>query len=175
MDVTFREVQYMRRVWWVMLLVGGAAALNWWGFYQQIILGRPWGNNPAPDWMMWLIWLTIGIGLPLFFWLLRLIITVRADGVFIHFYPLHRRLIPCAEIAQVVPRTYNPIGEFGGWGIRGLSTKSRKMAYNISGREGVELVLVDGRIVLLGSQKAQELALAIDAACPRPADTASIE
>ncbi|HID51899.1 MAG TPA: hypothetical protein EYP41_07680 [Anaerolineae bacterium] len=62
MNVTFREVQYIRRVWWVMLLVGGIAALMWWGFWQQIILGQPWGNNPAPDWMMWLLWLFIGLG-----------------------------------------------------------------------------------------------------------------
>ncbi|HIP70981.1 MAG TPA: hypothetical protein EYH05_06255 [Anaerolineae bacterium] len=162
MNVTFREVQYIRRVWWVMLLVGGIAALMWWGFWQQIILGQPWGNNPAPDWMMWLLWLFIGLGMPLFFWIMKLIVEVRPDGVSIRFYPLTRRLIPYDQIAQVTPREYSPIKEYGGWGIRGIPSKSQKMAYNVSGKEGVELVLGDGRTVMLGSQKAQELALAID-------------
>ena len=61
--VIFREVQYMRRVWWILLLVLGVTAMMWWGFSQQIILGEPWGNNPSPDWMMWLLWLIFGIGL----------------------------------------------------------------------------------------------------------------
>ena len=162
MDVTFREVQYIRRVWWIMLLVVGMAALMWWGFWQQIILGQPWGSNPAPDWMMWLLWLFVGVGMPVFFWIMKLVVEVRPDGVSIRYYPLTRRLIPYDQIAQVTAREYSPIGEFGGWGIRGIPSKSKKIAYNISGSEGVELMLVNGRTVMLGSQKAQELALAID-------------
>ena len=162
METTFREVQNMRRVWWAMLLVGGVVALMWWGFWQQIVWGRPWGSNPAPDWMMWLLWLFVGIGLPLFFWIMKLVVEVRSDGVFIRFFPLTSRLIPYDQIAQVTAREYSPIGEFGGWGIRGIPSKSKKIAYNINGNEGVELMLEDGRTVMLGSQKAQELALAID-------------
>ncbi|HID51898.1 MAG TPA: hypothetical protein EYP41_07675 [Anaerolineae bacterium] len=93
---------------------------------------------------------------------MKLIVEVRPDGVSIRFYPLTRRLIPYDQIAQVTPREYSPIKEYGGWGIRGIPSKSQKMAYNVSGKEGVELVLGDGRTVMLGSQKAQELALAID-------------
>ncbi len=164
MKTTFREVQYIRWVWWVMLLVGGVTALMWWGFWQQIILGQPWGSNPAPDWMMWLLWLFVGIGFPVFFWIMKLIVEVRQDGVSIRYYPLTHRLIPYDQIAQVTAREYSPIKEYGGWGIWGIPSKSQKMAYNISGKEGVELTLADGRTVMLGSQKAQELALAIDLA-----------
>ena len=35
------------------------------------------------------------------------------------------------------------------------------VAYNVSGDKGVELTLADGRKVMIGSQKAEELALAI--------------
>ena len=58
----FREVQYIRSVWWIMLLVYAIAALMWWGLSEQIILDQPWGSNPGPDWMIWLFWIFIGIG-----------------------------------------------------------------------------------------------------------------
>ena len=156
--VHFREVQYMRHVWWVMLLVLGIAALMWWGFVQQIIFGVPWGNNPSPDWMMWLLWLIVGIGLPLAFYWMRLIVEVLDDRIFIHYVPLLKSDIPLAEIEVVEARTYQPIREFGGWGIR---RRSGRRAYNVSGDQGVEVTLQDGRKIMIGSQKAEELALAI--------------
>ncbi len=152
----------MRRVWWVMLLVLGIAALMWWGFIQQILLGQPWGSNPGPNWMMWLFWLFFGIGFPLFFYFLKLIVTVQAEGIQIRYSPITSRLIPYNEIEQVTAREYNPIREYGGWGVRGIPGKTKKIAYNISGKEGVEITLNDERIVMIGSQKAQQLALAID-------------
>jgi hypothetical protein len=143
-----------------MLLVYGVTALIWWGFIQQIILGLPWGNKPAPDWMMWIIWLIFGIGFPVVFNLMRLIVEIYDDRVDIRFAPIHSRKIPSINIVAVDARNYSAIKEYGGWGIRGFSS-SRKMAYNIRGNEGVELTLRDGRLVLIGSQQADNLAEAI--------------
>ena len=156
--IHFREVQYMRRVWWVMLLVLGIAALMWWGFIQQIFFGIPWGNNPSPDWMMWMLWLIFGIGFPFAFYRMGLIVEVLDDKILIRYVPLIRNEILLSEIEEVEARTYQPLREFGGWGIRGLSSKR---AYNVSGDQGVELTMEDGRKVMIGSQKAEELALAI--------------
>ena len=158
---TFREEQNFRRVWWVMLLVIGLAAMMWWGFYQQIILGEPWGDNPGPDWFMWLFLLLFGIGLPAFFWWLKLMVEVRTDHVQIHYWPLAKLTIPFSDIERIQARTYSPMKEYGGWGIR-RGWSSKKMAYNVSGNQGVELFLKDGRRVMIGSQKAQELAMAIE-------------
>jgi hypothetical protein len=158
--VRFREEQAFRKLW-IWLLIGGIAALQWWGFIQQILLGQPWGDNPSPDWMMVLFWLVFGIGFPIFFLYLRLIVTVTDQAIEIYFRPLTRRTIPFAEIAKVEARTYAALGEFGGWGIRGLGSKR---AYNVSGNQGVELILTDGRKVMIGSQQADKLALAIDTA-----------
>ena len=157
---SFREEQVFRQ-WWIWLLIGLVAALQWWGFVQQIVLGQPWGDNPAPDWMMVLLWLLIGIGLPLFFVYLKLVITVTDEAIVIHYRPLTRRTIQIADVAHVEARTYSPLREYGGWGIRGLGSKK---AYNVSGDRGVELTLEDGRKVLIGSQRADALADAIAAA-----------
>jgi hypothetical protein len=156
--VRFREEQRFRTPW-LWLVIGLVAGLQWWGFYQQILLGKPWGNNPAPDWMMVLLWLAFGIGLPVLFFIFELAVTVNASSVDIRFSPLLQRTIPLTEIVKAEARTYAPLREYGGWGIR-VGWSGRK-AYNISGNDGVELTLRDGSKIMIGSQRSQELAQAI--------------
>jgi len=53
-------------------------------------------------------------------------------------------------------RGYSPISEYGGWGMRySLSGKGR--ALNVSGRTGVQLVFKDGKKLLIGTQKADDI------------------
>ncbi len=159
-SVAFREVQRFRQ-WWVWLLVYGCAALTWYGFIQQIVLGQPFGTNPAPDWMMWLIWLACGFGLPAFFHALKLVTEVREDHIYIRYVPVLTRTIPFEEIESYAVRKYNPIREYGGWGIRGWG--GGKRAYNVSGNQGVDLTLRSGKEILIGSQKPKELAQVLPA------------
>ena len=158
-ELVYQEVQKMRQVTWIMLIVFGIALLIFWGFVQQIILGEPWGTNPAPDWMMWLLLVAFGFGLPLFFLRLQLVLGVYTDHILIDYRPLTRREIPFSEINQAKARRYDPIREYAGWGIKGWS--SQKVAYNVKGKVGVELILHDGRRIMLGSQNAPQLELAI--------------
>ena len=158
--VLFREEQRFRQSW-IWLLILFVAGLQWWGFIQQIIFGQPWGDNPAPDWMMILFWLLFGIGMPAFFVYLRLIVTVTDAAVIIHFRPLTRRSIPLTDIASVEAETYSPLRSYGGWGIRGLN---KNRAYSISGNQGVALILNNGDRILIGSLRAEEMALAIETA-----------
>lgn len=155
----YREEQRFRQ-WWLWILVVGPAALAWWPFVEQIIRGERVGQNPAPDWLVWVIWLLIGIGLPLLFGLVALVLQVTVDEVVVNYRPFKRRVIPFSDIAQAQVRTYNAVKEYGGWGIKGWSKEN--VAYNVSGNRGVELTLRSGSRVMLGSQKADELAAAIN-------------
>jgi hypothetical protein len=90
----------------------------------------------------------------------RLDVTVTAEAVEIRFAPFHRRTrrIPVTDITDARRRHDRPLAEYGGWGIRlGLSGT----AYNVSGSEGVQLVLTSGRRILIGSQRSGELEAAI--------------
>jgi hypothetical protein len=87
---------------------------------------------------------------------------VREDGLHVQYFPFHpsARRIAFEELESAEARTYDPIREYGGWGLRGAS---RDAALNVSGNRGVQLVFRDGRRLLIGSQRAEELETAIRA------------
>jgi hypothetical protein len=145
---------------WVWVLIYGLTAYIWYTFAQQMLFGNPIGNNPASDWFISLYWVLFGLGMPAFIFGLRLVVAVHPGGVRIEYLPLLRREIPFEQIERAAARRYHPIREYGGWGIRGLPFM-KCIAYSTSGSQGVELLLKDGRLVLLGSQDADALAAAI--------------
>jgi len=156
--VLFSEEQRFGQ-WWVWVLVFAVAVVEWLGFIIQIILGRPFGNNPAPDWVVWLLLILVGILLPWFFLSCRLTTKVRIDRIEVRFRPFRARVIPMREVKSYAVREYRPIAEYGGWGIRWSAKHG--MAYNVSGNRGVQLVLTDEKRVLIGSKRPEELAAAL--------------
>ena len=108
---------------------------------------------------MWLLWLLIGIVLPLLFYYMGLVVEVHGDQLLIRYVPLLQRSIDWDEITVVSVQTYQPIRQFGGWGIR---SHGHHLAYSVKGDHAVELTLNDGHRILIGSQKPQDLALAIE-------------
>ncbi|OGL48104.1 MAG: hypothetical protein A2161_12740 [Candidatus Schekmanbacteria bacterium RBG_13_48_7] len=156
--VIFSEIQRFDQVWiWIPIIF--IAGSMWMGFIIQIILGSKLGSKPAPDIVVIIIWILIGIILPFLFFKIKLVTEVRDDGLYIKF---HRHIkYSFNEIKTYEACTYRPIREYGGWGIRyGLKGK----AYNVKGNRGVQLELTNGKRILIGSQKPEELVMAIDSA-----------
>ena len=56
-------------------------------------------------------------------------------------------------------RTYSSFKEYGGWGVR--SSRSNGRAYNAYGDQGVQLIAGDKDLILIGSQRPEELLTAI--------------
>ncbi|MBS3975551.1 MAG: hypothetical protein KGZ75_02275 [Syntrophomonadaceae bacterium] len=163
--IFFREVQRFRQplIW---LLIVPIILLQWWGAFQQLILKKPFGTNPAPDAMLLIFWLLFGIGLPILFLALRLETEVRRDGFYFRFYPLHisYRKLAFKELQSYQAVKYSPLRDYLGWGIR-YGPKGK--AYNVSGNKGLRVKLQNGKEVLFGSQKPDELVMAIEAARER--------
>ncbi|MCA9859623.1 MAG: hypothetical protein KC438_07870 [Thermomicrobiales bacterium] len=158
----YTETQRLRQP--IAILPIALAALICWGIFgQQIVRGKPVGDDPMPDWAAWLLTALIGVGLPLFFLWFRMETTVSSDRIEIRMAPFSHRVIRPSEIAGASARTYRPLREYGGWGIRGFSSNR---AYNINGNQGVQLVLTDGKRVLIGTQKPDELEAAITSILP---------
>ena len=165
---SFQEVQRFTQRWvWILLMIImlGLVIIFGYGFIEQLVFGIPWGDRPVSDSTL----LMIGTAIILFtvsmiylFYSLRLITEIRKDGVYIRFYPFRSKIIPYKAITTCEARTYKPLAEYGGWGIKyGRSG----WAYNIYGDRGVQLVLDDQKRILIGSQRADELAIAITHYC----------
>lgn len=154
----YSETQRSRQSWLILVIVL-IALVGWAMFGQQIVRGKPFGDDPMPDWGVWLVAALLGIVLPAFFLWFKLETTVFPDRVEIRMAPFTHRVIRSSEIAAAAARTYRPLREYGGWGIRGWGGNK---AYNISGDQGVQLVLTNGNRILIGTRRPQELEAAID-------------
>lgn len=171
-EVMFLEVQKQRQVWlWVFLAVSLLATV-----ITHVVLVKKTGltamleQNPVGT----VIGIIFGplalLAVLILMYYSKLITEVRSEGIYIRYVPFHRsyRRFLFSDIQSWEPRTYSPIGEYGGWGIRwGCRGGIDNLAYNVSGNQGVQLVLKNGRRILVGSQKPQELALAIESAVRR--------
>jgi Family of unknown function (DUF6141) len=153
--VLFREVQQFRQ-WWLWLVLAPGPLLIGYRAYHSLILG----THPQPGKLQLFFWLVAGAGLPILLYSLRLVTEVRSDGLYLRFIPFHLSFLgfPANGIRSFEARTYSPIREFGGWGIRyGWNGK----AYNVSGNQGVQLELHDGKRILVGTQQPMEFVSAM--------------
>ena len=141
-DPAYREVQRFRP-WWLWALLGGIALL-------MLVLGP-----------LSIVGLAILGGVAAFLYSLRLETEVRADGIYIKMWPLHQsfRRITWSEIERYELRTYKPLREFGGWGIRWVPGG---IAYNVRGNRGVWMERTNDRSVLVGTQYGEDFIRAID-------------
>ncbi len=84
-------------------------------------------------------------------------LTTRIDekGIYYQFFPFHwqLKLISWKDISKAYVRTYNPIGDYGGWGLKGKWFGSKGKAINISGDIGLQIELKNGKKLLIGTQK----------------------
>jgi hypothetical protein len=143
----FEERQSFRQPWlWVLMLTTLALLL-------VASLLAPEGQTVP--------WVVLGIVLAsgLLLFSMRLSVRVDAEAIRIRFFPVWNKTIPLPEVVRWEARTYRPILEYGGWGIRYSFGKG--WAYNVRGNQGVQLELVNGKRILIGSQRAEELAGAI--------------
>jgi len=165
----YREEQSFRQsiIPWIILvailfMVGGFGV----GFYQQLYLGKPYGDEPmSNNGLIWSSVLSFVVISALFLLILggNLVTEIWSDGIRYKFTPLIRKIkhISLADIASVEVAKYNPIIEFGGWGWR-KRFLSRKTAYNIRGRIGIRVVMKNGSQIMFGTQKQEEMKRAVD-------------
>jgi hypothetical protein len=142
----FVERQWLLRHWWPMLLL-------------PLLLGPlvvwlvPKHGNQPPAWVLASV-MSLVFGL-----LASFVLEVRLDATGAHYrlLPLQWRWqhVAWPEVARAYLRRYDPLGEYGGWGLKGTT---RNRAYNIANDEGLQLELRDGRRVLLGTQRSADLA-----------------
>ncbi len=168
MPLAFQEVQRFSQRWvWILLtlIMLALVAAFAYGLAKQLVFGAPWGDRPLSDSTLIIVGVAVtgfSGGMIYLFYSLRLITEVRKDGLYIRFHPLRGKVIPFQRIKSCVSRTYKPLSEYGGWGIK---YGRGGWAYNVLGNRGVQLVLDNDKRVLIGSQRAEELEEALKSRC----------
>ncbi|MCB0806464.1 MAG: hypothetical protein KDC05_11750 [Bacteroidales bacterium] len=165
----FKEVQKYRQPWvWLIIipLVSGTFIFFAFGINQQLIDGNPFGDNPMSNTGLILtaIFSIIAmLGITILFYTMRMITEIREDGILFRYPPLlnKEKVIPKNEISIFEVRTYQPIREYGGWGIKVSAGKNGK-AYNVRGKTGLQLVLKSGEKILLGTQRGPAILTAMN-------------
>ena len=161
--IEFNEVQRFR-TWWAW---AGAAALNLLFLYaivQQVLLDKPFGTRPAPDAVL------IGVEaflLLVFFFLMSIKLKTRINetGIYYQFYPFQFKetKINWHEVTDIYMRHYNPLMEYGGWGIRrGSKKRGSALITSASSNIGLQLQFYDGKLLLIGTAKPDEMQVIMD-------------
>lgn len=122
------------------------------------IIGIALGKNQSEQGTPMLISSVVVVFVAVLFYFTKLETRLDETGITIRFFPFQRvyYYVKWEELESVQVRKYKPIMEYGGWGLR-YSFRNGK-AYNISGNQGLQLVLKSGKKFLIGTQKHTELA-----------------
>lgn len=152
-DILFAETQRFNQVWlWIPLL--GLNGLALFALVSQVVLKHhPFGDRPLPDAGIIILTLILLLLSGLFF-SFRLETRIKKDGIYVRFTPFESafKRYPWSGIRQSFIRQYRPMAEYGGWGIR---VAGKNKAYNVSGNQGIQLILEDGSKVLIGTRRAK--------------------
>jgi len=154
--ILFTETQQFRQ-WWVWLMMLALNGFFVYGIYQQVVLKVPFGDNPASDEGLY-IGFAIILAITLLFWVMKLQTQVKEDGIYVKFFPIHFRYKKYTwdNLSKVYVRTYSPLTEYGGWGIR-LGLFGKGNAYNVKGNQGLQLEIPGKANLLIGTQQPEAL------------------
>lgn len=166
--VLFSEHQTFRFTWsWWLIIVISLPLMSYliYGSYQQLILNQTWGDKPMGDIGLALTTLFTGLLLCtvfLLFHFMKLSIEIDAGYIRYRFFPYQTnwQQLSKQDVKSIYVRQYSAISEYGGWGYRtGLGSGK---ALNVKGNWGLQLELTNGKKLLLGTQKPNEVKSALD-------------
>jgi hypothetical protein len=139
-------------------IILGIAVFAWYNAIQQFVYGVEIGSNPVSDLGLVILLIVFGVILPVLFYINKLETRVYEDGIYVRYFPFHLsyRKYSFGDIKNFKLITYSALKEYGGWGIR-YKFKDRTKAYNVGGNSGVLLEFKNGKKLLIGSQRPDEL------------------
>jgi hypothetical protein len=126
--------------------------------FSVVVLGR----GRTPIWGM-LLFITILAAVCALFFSIRLTVTVSSHDLRLRYFPFWSKRLLLHEIVEAKVTSYRPVWDFGGWGIR-WSLRDSSTCYTMHGTRGVYVTTAKGQKLLIGSQRPDELAEAINAA-----------
>lgn len=150
----FKETQRFNQLWLLILL--GFSAVIPLGIIIKEFIESP-EKMSSNELIISILVIIFATGFIFFF---KLDTRIDEKGIHYQFFPFHFKLktITWNTIEKAYVRTYDPLREYGGWGLKGgaLWNKSKGKAINVFGDIGIQLELKNGKKLLIGTQKEQE-------------------
>lgn len=150
MKPLFSEKQRFNQ-WWIWLIIIATSIFPFVGIYKQIINNEPFGDNPMSNNTL-ILTTVISLSLIALFLLMRLETLITKEGISFKFFPFVKRNYSFNEIESYKVIDY---GFVGGWGIR--FTMKYGTVYNTRGTKGLFIKLKNGKTMVVGTQKPEEL------------------
>lgn len=148
--VQFEESQRFNQWWLILLFIGFFVFI----LYQLIVELSSVNSDPMP------YTLSLTILALIAFFLSKVVLNTKIDarGVHIQFWPFYikSKLFSWSEIESINVIKYNPILDYGGWGYR-FNFRGKGIALNVKGNQGIQLRLKNGKKLLIGTQKPDEV------------------
>ncbi len=147
----FKETQRFTQ-WWLWLILVGVWASMMYTFIQE----------PPETVVAYFVTISIGLGLPVLFRQMRLLTRITPQGIYVRFIPFHfkEQFYAWDSIESAKVRTYRPLLEYGGWGIK-YGFNGQGKVFNVAGNQGLQLVFKSGAKLLIGTQKPTEIQAAL--------------
>ena len=143
----FKETQRFTQ-WWLWLVLVG----SW------VVLMYSLATVQPQTTIAYFISFGVGMLLPILFWQMRLMTRITEEGIYVRFVPFHfkEQFYPWESIESAQVRTYSPLMEYGGWGIK-YGFNGQGKVFNVAGDQGLQLVFKSGEKLLIGTQKPTEI------------------
>ena len=172
--VLFKEEQRYKkpRIKYIMTAVVVILLLDVTFMVRQLLSSNPdsaaGGNEKTALLIATLVLIAVTAGFVVIFSRLKMITTVTEGGIQVLYPPILRKgkFIAGGDIERFEVRQYNPLIEFGGWGIKTRGRPLRRRRFGIAltayGRSGLQLYLRDGKKLLIGTQRPEPFRHAVD-------------
>jgi len=149
MKIEFKEEQKFTQ-WWLKVILSIIGIIPVYAIYKQLILKEKFGDNAMSD-LGLVIFCVIIFSLITMFLFIRLKTEINQNEIRMSFFPFVKKKIKWKEIKSAEIVNYG----FVGYGIR-LGSKYGTI-YNIKGNNGLAIELQNGKKIVIGTQKENEL------------------
>lgn len=152
MKELFKEELRATNLWfrwipWILILLASFITI------MQLVFDKTVGDHPLPNDKIWILWVFVVI-VSWLMWSMKLVTRITDEGVHVLFYPFSRTMYAWDQIADMQVDKYNPLFDPNNYGIR-IFKKSK--TYNVEGDSGLEIRLVDGRRIVVGTKQRERL------------------
>lgn len=146
---TYEETQYFRKNGFIMIIY--MVDLLFIGIVCKMFMD---GVSKA-EWIPMLFAVTLLAAATLIMTQLRLITNIDTNEIKVRFLPFPKQWkYSWTEVKSYSVKKYDPIKDYGGWGLRWAG---KKRAFNVYGSEGLELIFNDDRTLMIGTNDSLRL------------------